>query len=310
MVRDMIFVVGAQRSGTTLFRLILDSHPRVVSPGEFDFLFDLVGDDAKPPDVCKYAEWLSSHRIFLSHRLTIDPTLGYCDLVKSFLRQKARANCVLAINIHRGHQNIPAFFPEAKYIHLVRDPRDVALSTIPMGWAGNAYFGVDLWIETERCWDKLASNMDKSRILEIKYEDLISRSRETLRDVCKFIDVDFDEAMLNYSRHSTYGPIHDNSVKKWKELIAPNELGMLEHKVSALLLDRGYELSGVQFRKPSPRALARLWASNKAYKWRFAANRYGVAIFFSERIARAFRMKWLDRQLRFAINEVDELHLK
>jgi hypothetical protein len=133
MMPDMIFVVGAPRSGTTLFRLILDSHPRIVNPGEFDFLFDLVSDDAKLPDVTKYTEWLSTHRIFLSHRLIIDPNHGYYDLVRSFVRQKTQSNRIVALSVHRGHHKIPFFFPEAKYIHLLRDPRDVALSTIPMG---------------------------------------------------------------------------------------------------------------------------------------------------------------------------------
>jgi hypothetical protein len=307
---DLIFVVGAPRSGTTLFRLILDSHPRVVNPGEFDFLFDLVSDDVKVPDMTKYTEWLSTHRIFLSHRLTIDPNRGYYDLVRSFVRQKTQSSCIAVLSVHRGHHKIPFFFPEAKYIHLLRDPRDVALSTIPMGWAGNVFFGVDPWIEAETSWDRLALRMEKSRILQIKYEDLVSKPQDTLRIVCNFLNIDFDEAMLNYFRHSSYEPIHANSVRKWKETVKPNELAMLEHKVSALLLDRGYDLSGVQIRRPSRRALAILWARNKAYLWRFGARKYGIAIFLSEKIARAFGIKWLNRRVRLAINEIDRVYLK
>ena len=116
-IDDVVFVVEAPRSGTTLFRLILDSHPRVVNPGEFRFLFEFVTDDAQLPDVNKYKEWLSTDRIFLD-----------------------------------------------RYIHLLRDPRDVALSTILMGLAGNTYLGVDLWVETEKSWDQLASKLQRSRI--------------------------------------------------------------------------------------------------------------------------------------------------
>jgi hypothetical protein len=310
MMHDMIFVVGAPRSGTTLFRLILDSHPKVVNPGEFDFLFDLVSDDGELPDVNKYTEWLSTHRIFLSHHLTIDPDHGYYDLVRSFVHQKTQSNCIAALSVQRGHHKIPFFFPEAKYVHLLRDPRDVALSTISMGWAGNVFFGVDRWIETETSWDRLALKVEKSRILEIKYEDLVSKPQDTLRAVCNFLNIDFDEAMLNYFRRSTYGPVHANSVGKWTETVKPNELAMLEHKVSALLLDRGYDLSGVQLRRPSRRALAVLWARNKVSLWGFRGRRYGIAIFVSEKIAQAFGMKWLDRRVRRAINEIDKLDLK
>jgi len=307
---DIVFVAGAPRSGTTLFRLILDNHPGVVNPGEFDFLFELVSDDGQLPEVREYAEWLSSHRIFLSHNLKVDLNLGYFDLVRSFVRQKAQPNCILALSVHRGHHKIPFFFPEAKYIHLLRDPRDVAVSTIPMGWAGNVYFGVDGWIETERSWDRLALKTEKYRTLEIKYEDLVLTPRETLRNVCNFLNIDFDTAMLDYPRRSTYVPIYESSVKRWKATVEPNDLAVLEYKVSAMLLDRGYELSGVQIRRPSRRELAVLWAKNLAYKWRFGARTYGIGIFFSEKIARALGIKWLSRQIRFAINEIDQLYLK
>jgi Sulfotransferase family len=310
MMHDVIFVAGAPRSGTTLFRLILDSHPSVVNPGEFDFLFDLVSDDAKFPDLNKYAEWLSTNRIFLSHQLTIDPNLGYCDLVRSFVRQKTHSKCIVALGVHRGHHKIPLLFPEAKYIHLLRDPRDVALSTIQMGWAGNVLFAVDRWIEAETSWDRLALKVEKSRILEIKYEDLVSKPQDTLRVVCNFLNIEFDGAMLNYFRHSSYEPVHANSVRKWKKTVKPKELAVLEHKMSALLLDRGYDLSGVQIRKPSRGALAVLWARHKAFQWRFGARRYGIAIFLSEKIAHAFGMTWLNRRVRLAINEIDKLDLK
>jgi hypothetical protein len=310
MKSEMVFVVGAPRSGTTLFQLMLDSHPRIVDPGEFDFLFELVSDDAELPDADEYAEWLSTHRIFLSHHLKIDPRLGYSDLVKSFVNQKMKPHCILALSVLRGYHSIPHFFPEAKYIHLVRDPRDVALSTIEMGWAGNAYFGVDRWIETERSCDKLVQKIESSRILEIKYEELVSKPQEILRVVCNFLNIDFDDAMLNYSRRSSYEPIHTNSMKRWKETIRPNELAMLEHKLSALLLDRGYELSGVKLRRPSKRALASLWARNKVYQWRFRARRYGIPICLLDKMTRAFGMKSLNRRVRLTINEIDKRFLE
>src|SRR5215467_9040996 len=107
---DVVFIVGAERSGTTLFRLILDNHPRVGNPGEFDFLFDRVEDDGRAPNMERYRDWLSTDRIFMSQGLRIDPTLGYLDLIKSFICQKAKPNRVLSLNVHRGFHKIPRFF--------------------------------------------------------------------------------------------------------------------------------------------------------------------------------------------------------
>jgi hypothetical protein len=309
-MHDTVFVVGAPRSGTTLFRLILDSHPRVVAPGEYDFLFDFPSEGAKPPDVGKYTEWLSTHRMFRSLCLTIDPDHEYHDLVRSFVRQKAQSNCVVALNIHRPHHRIPFFFPEAKYIHLVRDPRDVALSTIAMGWAGNVFFAVDRWVETESAWNRLALGIEKSRTLELRYEKLCSNPEQTLRVVCDFLNIAFDKDMLNYFRHSSYGSIHANSVGKWKKTVTRDELATVEHKVSALLLDRGYALSGVQTRRPSKQVLAVLWMRNKAHQWRFRGRRYGLGTLMVGKIAHALGMKWLNRRVQLAMNEIDTLYLK
>lgn len=309
-VNNTVFVVGSARSGTTLFRLILDSHPKIVSPGEYDFLFDFAGEDVKSPEVDKYIHYLSTNRIFLSRNLTIDPNLGRCALVKSFVRQETRAGRILAMNIQRGYQQIPSLFAEAKFIHLVRDPRDVALSVINMGWAGNAYSAVDRWIETEGSWNKLASKIEPTNILEIKYEDLTAKPQQTLRVVCRFLSIDFDETMLQYFQRSTYDPIHQMSVRKWEGKIPPDELAVLEHKVSDLLVNRGYDLSGQPIRPPSARERAFLCVNNKIYQWQFAAKRYGPSLFLTEKFARFFRINSLHRRTRLAINEVDKMHLQ
>ena len=53
-------------------------------------------------------------------------------------------------------------WPDARFIHLVRDPRDVARSVIPMGWAGNTWVGVERWMEAERLWDRVRSSLPNS----------------------------------------------------------------------------------------------------------------------------------------------------
>jgi hypothetical protein len=310
LMQDMVFVAGAPRSGTTLFRLLLDNHPRIFHPGEFDFLFDWVGDDGEWPDLRRYAEWLSTNRIFLDYAAKIDPKLEFPELARSLVRQTSAPGRMLALSVQRGYHKIPYLFPEARFIHLVRDPRDAALSTIQMGWAGTVHFGVDPWMGSERSWDTLVSRVDPTRMLEIKYEELVSHPRETLRAVCGFLQIEFDECMMEYHRHSSYEPIHARSVGKWRSQIPRRELAMLEHKISNLLLDRGYELSGAGIRTPSRFALTLLKMRNAAYIWRFKARKYGLGIFCAEKIARVLGIKWLGKRLRLAMNEIDHLHLQ
>jgi hypothetical protein len=65
-----------------LFRLILDNHPQVTCPGEFDFIFDLMFDEGRYPDRDQFVRWLATHRIFLDHHLNINADLYYPELVK------------------------------------------------------------------------------------------------------------------------------------------------------------------------------------------------------------------------------------
>src|SRR5262245_9580554 len=125
-----VFVVGAVRTGSTMLWLMLDSHPQIRNPGEFDFLIDHVGDHGQLPDIKKYRRWLSTHRGFLQTGLTVDPRLDYRQLMQSFIDQLWGGKKVLTLNMHRHFERIPWLFPEARYIHLTRDPRDVARSSI------------------------------------------------------------------------------------------------------------------------------------------------------------------------------------
>ena len=82
---DMVFICGSLRSGSSLMHLMLDHHPEIKNPGEFDFLFDQVVGDGVFPSIVTYQEWLSTHRIFHSHSLSINNLLSYPELIRPFI---------------------------------------------------------------------------------------------------------------------------------------------------------------------------------------------------------------------------------
>ncbi|MEP0844220.1 MAG: sulfotransferase, partial [Phycisphaerae bacterium] len=63
MAKDPVFLVGAERSGTTLARLMLDHHPRIAWLNEFEYAVDLIGPQGWP-DVNAYCDYLETNRIF------------------------------------------------------------------------------------------------------------------------------------------------------------------------------------------------------------------------------------------------------
>ncbi len=88
-IESPIFLVGSVRSGTTLLGDMLDHHPDVAFPGEFELAVDFMGPNGEIPDLAEYHAWLEVDRHFLGHGLQIDPSLDYPQLVRSLLGQMA-----------------------------------------------------------------------------------------------------------------------------------------------------------------------------------------------------------------------------
>ena len=88
--------------------------------------------------------------------------------------------------LHRHADKVLTLLPNAKVIHLLRDPRDVARSAIGMGWAGNVFHGASPWIATEDGWEA-ATTSHQALAHEIRYEDLVAHPEATLTDLCAFL---------------------------------------------------------------------------------------------------------------------------
>lgn len=310
MADNLIFICGALRSGSSLTHLMLDHHPEIKNPGEFDFLFDQVADDGAFPDIYTYHDWLSTHRIFHSKSLLIDKSLTYPELIASFIQQLSVDGSVLALNVHRSFHRIPFLFPSAKYIHLIRDPRDVARSSIGMGWAGNVFYGVDHWIDTERDWKQLESKIDLDQFYQIRFEELILSPEAILNAVCDFIGVTHSEKMMAYADNSTYSKPDASLVNQWKRKLSVREIQYIESKSKDLMLGLGYELSGESIVRIGLVERVLLKVSCKFFRMKFSIKRYGFPLYFKECFSRLFNIKEMADQVILDKNKITKKHLK
>ena len=130
LVDEPVFLVGAERSGSTLLRLMLDHHPLIAFHFEFDFAVDMIGPNGELPPIQLYHDYLAAHRIFLQSRAEIDFSLDYRRLVRSFLIQKRNRDRkkFVGATVHHAFDRLPTIWPHARYIHLVRDGRDVGMA--------------------------------------------------------------------------------------------------------------------------------------------------------------------------------------
>lgn len=307
------FIVGAERSGTTLLRIMLAHHPSIACQSEFEFAVDKVGDDGTLPDAGKYLDYLATDRVFLHNHFEVDDSLPYNELVRSFLEQKRQregGKPILGATVHRNFDRLLHLWPEARFIHILRDGRDVARSNVAMGWYGNVWCGAELWLEAERLWEKMRAALAEERWTEVKSEQLIAEPVETLTRLCGFLGVEYDPAMLEYPQDSTYGKPDPKLTYQWKRKLNEKQVRLLEGRLGGMLAERGYELSGLPPLEPGPLMRAGLRIGNRAGKMRFRIARYGPGLWLRDALARRLGTDAQRKRVQQAINAVDEQHLK
>lgn len=292
-----VFVFGALRSGTTLMRLMLMNHPGLKNPGEADFLFDYITPDPSHPSGWRAdREAIAEDRFFRELKMPLPDHMDGADLVREIVSRVAgRETGRLVLNIHRHAPKMTTLFPQAKIIHLLRDPRDVARSSIGMGWSGNSYYGVQHWIGTELGWDE-APALPEAQVLTVHFETLMADLEAELTRITGFLGLPFEPAMLKYYENSTYGPPDPTIAQKWKSKASAREIARLEALIGPLLEARGYTPAGAPV---YPGAPERVWLAieHKIKRWRYNIRRYGAGLFFGHHAARVLRLRGLAERL-------------
>lgn len=312
MPTSPIFIVGAERSGSTLLRLMLDSHPEITGSEGFEFMIDLVGDDGSLPEIAEYRRYLATHHIFNSSRLEPDWSLDYRSLVDDFLEQRLQLSgkTQVAAMIHWGLPRLLHLWPEARFIHLLRDPRDVAKSAVEMGWYGNVHAGVGKWIRAETDWGLLRPRLRSDQFVEVRFADLILDHRATLDRVCRFLDVPYTDAMLEYANDTDYRVPDPTKLAQWSDHLSDREVALVEARVGVLLTERGFEPSGVAPVRIGRRELVRLTIENRLGQYRRRLATFGPRLFVEGFAAKIVPSERYRTSVKLRYNEVERSQRK
>ncbi len=307
-----IFLVGAERSGTTLLRLMLDHHPKMAFNYEFEYAVNQIDLNGNWPDLPAYYDYLSTNRIFLNTHFTVDHNFDYPTLLNSFLQQKRQRDNkpLVGATVHHQFHHLIKIWPEAKFIHLLRDGRDVARSTILMGWAGNLFTGVDRWITAEQLWQQLSTQLAAEQHCTVRYEDLIQNPERELSQICDFMGIPFNQGMFDYVKTSTYSFPDSSIVERWRKQLTEYEIQLAESKIAPLLTERGYPLSGLPLLKNTVGLRWRLYLHSRWKQHLFRIRRYGFGLYLQDMLSRRLHLKNWQKQVRRDINACDSQHLK
>ena len=313
------FIVGAERSGTTLLRLILSSHPELACHEEFEYVVDWLDPETGSISLSKFRDHLTAHRCFSElfrqrGSMLKEPqvVIDHAALVRAFLEQFRREQNrpIVGATVHRHFDHLLRIWPNARFVHLVRDPRDVARSNIKMGWAGTSYHGVEEWLKAEHLWENVVATIDSDRWVEIQYEQLIEAPQEELTRICRLLGTDYSEAMLDYHKTSTYESLDPAMTRQWTRKMRPYHIQLVETRVSEMLADRGYEPSGHPPIRVSSLEQRRLRVVGRFKRWRWRLDRYGFGLMFRHLVARKLGLKTMRDNTRRAMHDIDDTHVK
>ena len=311
-ISQPIFLIGAERSGTTLLRLMLDSHSQLSWCYEFEYGIDLISDEGGWPSLEDYYKWLATHHIFQATNFEIDYKLNYPQLINSFLiQQKNRqGKPLVGATVHRHFDRLLKIWPDAKFIHIVRDGRDVARSCIGMGWAGNVWTGIERWIEAENLWTQMKQSLPEEQRIEITYESLISSPDTTLKRLCTFMGIDFESEMLSYHQTSTYDFPDPKLLNQWKRRLSDREIQLIESRISQMLQERDYRLSGLSSIKVERLLETRLRLQCWSKRLQFRIKQLGLSLFIADYLSRRLKIDSWQTKTQLRINAIVQSQLK
>ena len=216
----MPIVVGSPRSGTTLLRLMLDANSELAIPPETGFLtlaekltgkgdklrekfFKAVVTYSQPPSWPDFEIPEETFWNALTEITSFNISDGFRTFYRLYASRHGKTRWGDKTPLYCQHLNaIRRVLPEARFIHIIRDGRDAALSLRRM------WFSPGWEIETQASYWRdcvLAARragVGRDDYLEVRYEELIVNTEETLKRVCTHSGLTYEEAMLSYYKRA------------------------------------------------------------------------------------------------------------
>ena len=272
--KKVLFLLSTERSGSTFFIHLMNAHSQVYAPptshlirilwnniekyGDLHSNKDILIQDIKAVLNNMLGEWSSSIEDL---QLTINGNETTNEVIKTIIEQVYLPSSGNKTNILIKENYSWQFFPFLKnemgihqFIHLVRDPRDVALSWKKSpNHPGGIKEAVKRWKEDQEEFLKL--NVDDIYLL--KYEKLIASSEKTLVDLFKFLNLTFDRDVLHFY-HKDSAKTNASRLQNWANIAKPilsdnlgkfntglnkDEISYIEFHCQNLMHTLGYEIT-------------------------------------------------------------------
>lgn len=242
--RQMLFIVGMPRSGTSLTEQIIAAHPQAFGSGELTTLDRIArrwpdGDEIRHP--VEYPAYLPN----IDDAGLTEIAYRYLNRLPHGARDHARVTDKMPYNfVHVGL--IALLFPGARVIHCVRDPADTAFSCFLQDFLEGNAFSYSLedcgWFYNQyrALMDHWKRVLPPHLMLELRYEALVNNTEETVRGLLEFCELEWDPVCLSFhqsrrlvhtaSYQQVREPLYTRAVGRWR--LYEEHLGELLHELA------------------------------------------------------------------------------
>ena len=271
MTSAPVFVVGCARSGTTMLRAMLDAHPLLAIPPESHFITSLwavrrryeragvVDAERMAADVIRtyrFGEWGIDAEAVLRRVRALDRP-AFSDVIDAvfmaYAAEKGKErwgdktpNYALDVAL------LAEIFPGGRFVHLVRDGRDVALSLLQMPWWPNTLAeAAQVWSHWTQAARRAGRALGPERYLEVHYEDLVDEPERELRRICDLTGLLYEPQMLSYPDRASGNGVpayHRNAqgapvkgLRDWTRDMTKEDVALFEALAGAQIRAMGYE---------------------------------------------------------------------
>ena len=281
-----IFIGGCERSGTTMLGSMLGAGPRAVCTPESIFKTFAFQGLPWPPtgraSLCRLWQQIKKDRFYRNWELELpeDATLpghigSFDELLVWLVRRYGRKIGLEEFDWWVDHSPhnlqharwLRELFPDAKFIHLVRDGRAVAASALPIDrWGPHHIVDAGPWWDRRVGYGLAAEQLlAEEQIMRVQYEALLREPETTVREICRFTGLDFNVRMIgggdfdvpkfSQKQHHLVGrPPDPSRATAWQKVLSKRQIEILEYFSAEMLTHLGYQpLYGLSARPPTKR---------------------------------------------------------
>jgi len=253
-----IFILGNRRSGTTMLRLMLTSHPNIAVPPEGGFLvrlgwkygnkefcssesiLKLIDDLFKVDNTEDWQLDRDALTVHLEKLIPCNFSTIISAIYQEYIRQKFPGKVRWGDKTTWYLDYLPMinlYYPDAQFIHLIRDGRDVAASfkAVPH-LPSNVEQSAMEWAWCTRTIAQFGRTLAPNRFTEVRYEALVQKPEEELNRICQFVHEPYSIEMLDFAKKNRENTLEPIRHLGWKGLtledVTTSQIGKWQEELS------------------------------------------------------------------------------